>query len=92
VNTFSAIESTTKKIPTVSFSYQDTTKTLQGGTEIFSAAVHNFASKPRLAPFELLASLPSKPNCLLDDFAFAKPLRCKIKHYSAEYANKSSQK
>ena len=25
-----------------------------------SAAVHNYASKPRLAPFEPLASLPSK--------------------------------
>jgi hypothetical protein len=49
-----------------------------------SAALQSFASKPRLAPLETLASLPSKPNCLTDDFAVAKPLRCWINHYQRD--------
>jgi hypothetical protein len=49
-----------------------------------SAVVHNFASKPKLAPFELLASFPSKPNWLPDDFVVVKPLRCWIKHYQRD--------
>jgi hypothetical protein len=35
----------------------------------------NFADP---APFKPFASLPSKPNCLPDDFAVAKPLRLRL--------------